>query len=222
MKADIRLAIFDFDGVIVDSGGDIADAVNYARVKYGRQVLPNEEVFKFIGFGSKTLIKKAFPDVDDSQLFDEIYDTYYDYYMTHCVNKTIFYDGVIDVFDKLREMEIDIAVMTNKPEGLTKAILDKLGVDKYVRFVVGPESISALKPDPEGIEKILEEFECEPENAIMVGDSYTDIIAGRAAETWTCAVTYGIGDTRRLLESEPDFVIDRFDELLENIDVVDG
>lgn len=217
MKADIRVAIFDFDGVIVDSGGDIADAVNYTLERYNRQILPTEEVLKLVGFGSKTLIKKVFPDVENNELFEEIYSTYYDYYMAHCVNKTVLYDGVQEIFDSLKENKIDIAIMTNKPEGLTKTILDKLDAKKYVSCVVGPESISALKPDPEGIEMILEQFECEPENAIMVGDSYTDIIAGRAAETWTCAVTYGIGDTRRLLESEPDFTIDSIKDLLENL-----
>ncbi|MDD3364092.1 MAG: HAD-IA family hydrolase, partial [Syntrophomonas sp.] len=84
----------------------------------------------------------------------------------------------------------------------------------YFDLIVGPESVNKMKPDPEGIIKVLNAFGRDVEQAIMIGDTYIDIEAGRRAGTKTCGASYGLGNKEELIKSRPDFIISDISELL--------
>lgn len=213
-KLEVSVIIFDFDGVIVDSGKDIANAVIYTLKHFNRPLLPKEEIISYVGRGVENLIRRSFKDSNEDIIAQAI-PVYREYYLRNCVVETKLYSNVKETLEFFAEKKL--ALVTNKPEDMTRRILDAFGIEKYFKLIVGPESVKKMKPDPEGIQKVLDLFDERPEKAIMVGDSYTDILAGKKAHTYTCGVTYGIGSTKELIEAGPNFVFDDIIKLTETL-----
>ncbi len=217
----MQTVIFDFDGVIIDSSMDISNAANHTLEVYGFRRLPNTKIIGFVGLGAKKLLRLCFAesagvehDANPSALdldLDQIYKTYFDFYMAHCADESTIYDGVIETLKELTRRGVACAIVTNKPETLTKKICSVFEIEKYFEKIIGPESLSKMKPDPEGINKILEG---KARDAMMVGDSDTDIQAGRNAGIKTCGVTYGLGDLEKLHKEKPDYLVDNLVEIL--------
>jgi HAD superfamily hydrolase (TIGR01509 family) len=134
--------------------------------------------------------------------------------------ETKLYPNVKETLKDIKEHRRDkkIALVTNKPEEISKKILAGLGIRQYFDLIMGPESVKKIKPDPEGIRKVLDTFGIVAEKAIMVGDSYVDVKAGRSAGTNTCGVTYGLGNKKELIKAAPDFYISDMSQLLEHIE----
>jgi phosphoglycolate phosphatase len=105
-----------------------------------------------------------------------------------------------------------MAVLTNKGVAMTREILSGLSLDGYFFDVRGGDSFVTKKPDPEGLLHILREAGIDAQDAIMVGDSRNDVLAGKAAGAVTCGVTYGLGASG-FSEHPPDFTVDRFPDL---------
>jgi len=208
LKANVL--IFDFDGVIIDSRADIVNAVKYTLEYFGRPLLSDDEIVSYVGWGADNLVRSCFKGCDD-EIIQKAIPFYRKYYLENSVEKTRLYRNVKETLDYFKHKKI--ALVTNKPEDISRSILDKLGITAYFGIVVGPESLKRLKPDPEGILKVLDFFGEKPENAIMIGDTYTDIEAGKAAGSHTCGVTYGIGAVKDLLGASPDFVVNDIIEL---------
>ena len=204
-KPYINVLIFDFDGVIIDSRDDIAGAVEYSLKHFGRPSLPRDEIISYIGWGADNLIRSCFKGCDD-EVIREAISFYKKYYLDNSVKETRLYKNVKETLDFFKGKKI--ALVTNKPEDISLSILDKLGVADRFNIVIGPESLKKLKPDPEGILKVLDAFGEDPKKTIMIGDTYTDVEAGKAAGTYTCGVTYGIGSTEDLLKASPDYIVD--------------
>ena len=223
----MQTVIFDFDGVIIDSSIDISNAANHALEVYGFRRLPNTKIIGFVGLGAKKLLRLCFAesagvehdanlsaldlDLDSDLDLDQIYKTYFDFYMTHCADESTIYAGVVETLKQLTRRGVACAIVTNKPEQLTKKICSVFDIEKYFERIIGPESLSKMKPDPEGINKILEG---KSGDAMMVGDSDTDIQAGRNAGIMTCGVTYGLGDLEKLRKEKPDYLVDNLAEIL--------
>jgi len=107
-------------------------------------------------------------------------------------------------------------VLTNKGVAMTREILSGLSLDGYFFEVRGGDSFGTKKPDPEGLLHIVREAGADAREAIMIGDSRNDVLAGRAAGAVTCGVTYGLG-VSGFAEHPPDFTVDRFPDLFRRI-----
>lgn len=219
MKYPVNLVIFDFDGVIIDSGQDIASAAQHVLKLFDQPVLSQEEIISYVGHGVQYLIRNCFKGCDDD-FVEQVIPVYRKHYLKNAVVKTRLYEHVEETLKYIKKSGEDnkIALVTNKPEDLTYKILEVLGVKPYFDMVVGPESVKKMKPDPEGILQVLEQFKIPPQQAVMVGDSHVDIEAGKNAGTITCGVTYGLGDREELIKSSPDILINDLAELLEHIE----
>ena len=185
MKLKIDLIIFDFDGVIIDSGADIANAINYSLKHFDKAELSKEEIVGYVGHGAEYLIRQCFKDAND-ELVKEAESFYKKYYLDHCVEETKLYINLKDTLEFFKNKKM--AIVTNKPENLTKKILKELLILDYFDLIVGPESVTQLKPNPEGLIKVLQTLNETASKAIMIGDSYTDIEVGRKAGMNTCGV----------------------------------
>ncbi len=214
MKIEIDAIIFDLDGVLIDSGEDIANAVIHAISDLNTKRHTKQEIISFIGSGVEQLIRKAFDGCDDDTIFKAI-KIYREYYIENCTVNTHLYSNVKDTLKYFETKKI--AVLTNKLEDQSIKILEKLDIKKYMNLVYGPDSVPNMKPSPDGIFKILKEFDVKPNRAIMIGDSDTDIIAGKRAGVNTCGVTFGLGSLLDLKNEKPEFLIDNMIELKENI-----
>lgn len=207
-----ELIIFDLDGTLIDSSGDIAWSANRTLEAFGYVPKGMEDVKAHVGWGVKNLLEKLMPDMPSDRL-DEARLKFLEFYGTHLVDETIVYPGVKDAIGLFRKKGKKLAVATNKPYFLAQGILLELDMWKDFNMVIGGDSMPDKKPSPEPIIKILGELGVSPQDAVMVGDSPIDNEAGRAAGISTIGVTYGFRDKNELLLSGFDILIDSIDEL---------
>lgn len=216
---NINFIIFDFDGVIADTEADIAGAVQATQKQWQSKVMLIPEITKFVGHGAAYLIANCIPHISQEESAKAL-EWYKKYYLEHCVVDTRLYPNVEETLEWFQGNNGKMAVVSNKPEPLTKLILEQLGVIEYFEIVLGPESLKNMKPHPEGLIKAIDFCGGKAENTLMVGDSYSDIEAGMAAGTYTCGVLFGIGDKQKLIESKPDFLIEDMLQIKDNINPI--
>jgi haloacid dehalogenase superfamily, subfamily IA, variant 3 with third motif having DD or ED/haloacid dehalogenase superfamily, subfamily IA, variant 1 with third motif having Dx(3-4)D or Dx(3-4)E len=205
-----RLLVFDLDGTLVDSKEDIANAVNVALESFDLPPLPNPVIYSYVGDGASALILRALPP-EKADLLPEVLDRFLAYYQRHLLDTTRAYPGVVEALRKWAGI-YRMAVLTNKGVAMTQEILSGLSLDGYFFEVRGGDSFGTKKPDPEGLLHILREAGVDAQEAIMVGDSRNDVLAGKAAGALTCGVTYGLGASG-FADHSPDFTVDRFPDL---------
>ncbi len=218
--------LFDLDGVIVDSGLGISSCANTALEHFGYKTLPLELIISFIGNGAKRLIQDTLTaaSVDYNTMANPSFDDFFSWYLAHyeknAVNKTPLYKDIIPLLEHLTSLGIPLGLVTSKPLGVTKVVLSHYEIDRFFDAVVCPEMITHLKPHPESLElavKTIEEkrsITVDASNVLMVGDSATDIQAGRSLGAKTCAITGGLGNTEKLLAEKADIVLELACELM--------
>jgi len=205
-----KLYIFDLDGTLIDSLNDLKTAINYSFRTLGFEEKTVEEVKKAVGYGSVKLISDLLPDDVSEDVRTKAFDIYLDYYNKNCYKETIIYDGVFEIFDILKERENKIALLTNKPSQPTEILVDKLGFSKYFDMVVAGDTYELRKPDPYGINKILEKLNIDKQDAVMIGDSYPDVQAAKSAGVFSVGIVGGY-DTQNM---KPDLEIGQIKDLL--------
>lgn len=208
------LFIFDLDGTLIDSKLDLAHAVNATRASIGLGPLEVEVIGSYVGNGAPVLIRKSIePDAPGADL-ESALRFFIDYYHEHRLDYTRLYPGVRETLDGLREAGRTMAVLTNKPVRISRAIVDELGVGGHFVRVYGGNSFEQKKPHPVGIDTLLSETGIARQRAVMVGDSSVDIKTARNAGVAACGVTFGF-QPETLLAEPPDYLIDRMEQLLE-------
>ena len=208
----MNLLIFDLDGTLIDSKLDLAHAVNATRAHMGLGDLPHQLVFSYVGNGAPTLMRRSLgPEASEEQV-QEALDFFLAYYRDHMLDHTTLYPGVADTLDVLLQSGKRMAVLTNKPVRISKAIISGLGLEKHFFQIYGGNSFEQKKPHPIGIETLLSEAGTDARNAMMIGDSAVDIQTARNAGIKACGVTYGF-QPETLAAEPPDFLIDRFEDL---------
>ena len=210
----MRALIFDLDGTLIDSKLDLALAVNAAMEELGRAPLAHDTIFSYVGNGAASLITQSLGEGATEEDCLRGLEFFIKYYSVHKLDHTSLYPGVRETLDTLRGMPM--AVLTNKPVGASRGILQGLGLSDHFRFVYGGNSFERKKPDPMGVENILREFGAGPAQVMFVGDSEVDVLTARNAGTWVCGVTYGFG-SHRLAEYPPDILVDNLTELLPHL-----
>lgn len=214
MEYPVSLLVFDLDGTLVDSKEDLSAAVNASIGSFGIPPLPRESIYRFIGDGATALVRRSLPP-NRMELLPDALERFLSHYGKHLMDTTRAYPGVADA---LREWsgKYRMAVLTNKPLSMTEALLSGLSLSHHFFAVRGADSYPTKKPDPLGLLRIIEEAGATPRRTLMVGDAKNDILAGRAAGTLTCGVTYGLG-TDSFAAHPPDFTVDRFPDLFGRI-----
>src|SRR5258708_16403107 len=147
-RVNMDLLIFDLDGTLIDSKLDLAHAVNATRSHMGMSALDHERVYSYVGNGAPVLIRRAMgerasePDVQQALQF------LLEYHREHFLDYTTLYPGVREALDRLRDGGKRMAVLTNKPVRISRAILDGLGVGGHFFQVYGGNSFDLKKPGP--------------------------------------------------------------------------
>lgn len=207
----VRLFIFDLDGTLVDSLEDITASVNFALQKLGRPVIPIAKVREFVGDGVAALLSRALGD--RQEFLDDATGIYTVHHSRHLTVRTRLYPGVAETLERFRQ--VPMAVVTNKPVVFSEPILEQLGIRGFFRDIIGADSGLPLKPEPDAFRKLMADLNAAPADTVVVGDGITDVRAGKAAGTVTCAVTYGFRSEEKLRAEHPDHVLHRFSELRE-------
>jgi phosphoglycolate phosphatase len=209
--------LFDLDGTLVDSKTDLSSAINLMLADLDRPSLDEAVVGGFVGDGVRVLVYRCLTATDPNlQPPEEALHTrgialMHSHYAKEMLKTTRLYPQVAETLasfgNKLK------AVVTSKEVRFTKIILDHFDIAKYFVEIVGGDTTPARKPDPRPVLEAVRLLGGSAADAVMVGDSENDINAGRRAGARTCGVTFGFRTAEQLRLSEPDLLIDRFDQL---------
>lgn len=206
-----RAVVFDLDGTLIDSRGDIAESANHMLVEAGRERLSEGVISSFVGDGARLLVARSLGLEVDSPEVGPHLEVFLRYYEAHPVVRTKVYPGVQELFSTLASLPL--ALCTNKPRRTTDPVLRALGWQDSFRVVVAGGDTKEKKPHPEPLERIARELGLRPDELVMVGDGPQDIGAGRAVGALTVGVRGGILEEARLLASEPDVLLDSLEQL---------
>jgi phosphoglycolate phosphatase len=177
-----ELVAFDLDGTLVDSVADLAAAVNHALAEIGRAPLTIDQVRPMIGGGSRVMLQRALVATGGDEQLDRLLPGLVEFYAAHIVDQTRPFPGVVDALDALRAQGVALAVVTNKREQLSFALLEALGLTERFACIIGGDTpgLAAMKPDRAPIDLMLRKCPTTG-RAAFVGDSIYDIQAARAA-----------------------------------------
>ena len=215
----IKLLIFDLDGTLIDSRLDLVHSVNATLRHMKRPELPDHVIASYVGDGAPALIQRALgEEAANEQLVRSGLEYFLAYYREHKLDHTTVYEGVKEALVAIRNSSNGIprqmAVLSNKPVRPSQAIVEALGLSGFFMRVYGGNSFASKKPDPEGAKAIMQEAGSLPGETLIVGDSAVDVVTGRTAGLWTCAVTYGFAP-HTLAAVSPDALVDTPSELAE-------
>ncbi|HEX6738795.1 MAG TPA: HAD-IA family hydrolase, partial [Vicinamibacteria bacterium] len=163
------------------------------------------------GDGAGVLVARALARVGLSRQAEEVLPLFLEHYASCLLHTTVLYPGVREALDGLPPRQL--AVLSNKPGNMTRAVLAGLGVaDRFFR-IYGGGDLPTRKPDPGGVHQLLADAQAAREEAVLVGDSAIDVRTGRAAGVRTVGVTYGL-DPEGLRSEGPDHILGDLRELL--------
>ena len=185
----MKLLLFDLDGTLVDTLPDIAAAVNHALCVHGLKERTLEEIRMFIGDGAEMLIRRACGNADEATA-KSVSDDFMSYYWHHLYDFSVPYGDICDVVKSLKGGGAKLAVVTNKPSVAAKPIIDRF-FDGSFDAVLGVSSPCDRKPRPTQVFKAAEICGVPLCDAIMIGDSGTDVETARAADIKACSVLWG-------------------------------
>jgi phosphoglycolate phosphatase len=151
------LIVFDLDGTLIDSRLDLAHAVNAMRRHMGMAPLDNDRVYSYVGNGALVLIQRALGDGASEAEVAAGLEFFLQYYSAHKLDFTTLYPGVRESLDRLRAAGKKLAVLTNKPVRVSRAIVEGLGTGSHFFQVYGGNSFEFKKPHPIGIETLIRE-----------------------------------------------------------------
>lgn len=189
----LRLLVFDLDGTLVDSIGDIASSVNAALLeRYGDSGrLPAEVVRGFVGGGARQLIERCLAALDKpGDDVGAVFARFLPIYRARLVETTVLYPGMRDALDVIAP-RAKMAVLTNKPGDFSRDIVRLLGLAGRFIDVIGGDDLKTRKPDPEGLLKLCAMAGVARAEAALVGDSAVDIQTAKKAGCLAVGVQWG-------------------------------
>jgi phosphoglycolate phosphatase len=195
--------IYDLDGTLVDSLGDIASSVNSVREDNGLEHLSLKQIRSYLGSGINALISKAIPGMCEK--FKQNVDDFKSYYKQRILNTTVMFSGVKEMLESLKDKKK--AILTNKNEVYAKEIVEKLEIAGYFVEVWGGDTLAVRKPDLKTILELVKTTKSKLSKTVMIGDSANDFLVAKAAGVRSIAVTYGYCDLNQIEVYGPDYIV---------------
>ena len=207
----MRLIIFDLDGTLIDSKNDIADSVNYTLKRLHLPSLQNSLIYSYVGNGVLPLLEKVISCSNKKSNLENALKVFRKHYEEHLLDSTRLYPGVMEILKHFSD--VNMGLVSNKPERFVKKILKGLNVDCFFPVVIGGDTLKTKKPDPQGVNMIRNRFGADLHETVIVGDGGVDIETGKEAGIHTCGVSYGLRDRKELVEAGAEIIIDDILEL---------
>jgi 2-phosphoglycolate phosphatase len=207
----LRGVVFDLDGTLIDSRGDIAASTHYALAAHGFPLIPRSLLLTYVGDGARRLLARSAELAPEDPRLDALVTTFIDYYTAHPLDHTVLCRGAERALGACRDLLV--ALCTNKPRVTTERVLAGLDLDRYFRVVIAGGDLPQSKPDPLPILHIASELGLEPAELAVVGDGAQDVLAGRAAGARTVGLTDSIQPSERIRAANPDVLLDSLEQL---------
>ena len=216
-----QLLIFDFDGTLIDSVPDLADATNAMLTTLGKDTHPLDTIRNWVGNGSRMLVERALMgkiEVLEDELTVEETDhaeqVFFDAYKNLSNSKTVAYPNVDSGLRQLKEAGYTLALVTNKPIRFVPKILESFGWTSLFDMVLGGDSLTTKKPDPAPLLHVCDKLGVMQDKAVMIGDSRNDILAGQNAKIDTLGLSYGYNYGQDIRDLNPTAAFDDFATLV--------
>ena len=209
------IIVFDLDGTLVETAPDLLDSLNHCLELAKLPQVDEVQLRRYVGMGGKVMIERAFaaqgrPLAEDH--LAELLVAFLEHYTDNIPGRSLFFPGVDRALDRFESAGYLMAVCTNKYESLSTKLLEALGVAHRFGAICGQDTFDFRKPDPRHLVETIRLAGGDPERAVMVGDSKTDIDTAIAAGIPVVAVDFGYTDVH-VRELGPSRVISHFDEL---------
>jgi phosphoglycolate phosphatase len=209
------LLVFDLDGTLAETAGDLIGTLNVILEREGVAPLPLAQARFMLGAGARALIQRGFAAVGravEGERLEGLFHDFITHYESRIAQESHLFPGVAASLDRFAAAGWDFAVCTNKMEHASVKLLKALGAADRFRAICGQDTFAVCKPHKEALLGTIAKAGGDPARAVMVGDSRTDIDAARNAGVPVVAVDFGYTD-RPVGEFAPDAVISHFDDL---------
>lgn len=209
-----QLVIFDLDGTLLNTVGDIAAATNHALTTLGHPTRTVEEIKSFVGNGINKLFERALPEpykTEENVL--RMRAAFIPYYNEHGTEKTVPFPGIVTLLEQLQTSGKLLAVASNKYQQATQALVRHFFPTIRFVAVLGQRDGIAVKPDPSIVEEIRREARVERNEILYVGDSGVDMQTAINAQVEAVGVTWGCRPRQELQKFNPRWIVDTAEEI---------
>ncbi|MEL7253100.1 MAG: HAD-IA family hydrolase [Pseudomonadota bacterium] len=207
--------VFDLDGTLADTSGDLIEAANacFRQMGEGDLLVPGQDAATALT-GGKAMLRLGLKRLgrEDEAEVDAWYPALLEAYEAKIDHHTQFFPGALEAVETLKTRGHRVAICTNKPEGLARLLFTNLGVLDRFHSLIGADTLPVRKPDPEPLREAVRRAGGDPEDAIMIGDTITDHSTARAAGVPSILVTFAPG-RETVAELGPDALLHHFDDL---------
>ena len=220
MSRSAPLIVFDLDGTLAETAGDLVATLNHILIREGLDAVSEAQARSMVGTGARNLIKLGFEKSGATVAADRLEILFKDFlghYEENIAVHSFLFPGVAQALDRFAAAGFAFAVCTNKASKPSVKLLNELGVAKRFRAICGQDTFAWWKPDPRALLSTIDLAGGDPARSIMVGDSRTDIDTAKAAGVPVVAVDFGYTDTP-VSELGPDHIISHFDELWDAVE----
>lgn len=206
MKKKYTCIMFDLDGTLLDTIGDIRYSINLTMKELGYPEHTNEEVRSFINFGARRLIELALPeDRRSDEEIDSTLQIYLGHYSENVCIETEAYEGTQELIKKLKEEGYLLSVVSNKPEKMVSELCEMFFGKNTFAYVSGTGGGKPTKPDRACIDLALQSMGADADGLLYVGDSLVDVKTAHNAGAPCVGVTWGFHGKDGFCDEIPDF-----------------
>lgn len=185
------VVLFDLDGTLVDSSGDLAAALNAVRASLGLAPIATAQIRSAISVGARAILSQGIPEQPAEALIASHLDAFFEHYLACLGTRDHLFDGIPEVLTAIEAQGSRWGIVSNKREDLARLVIERLGLDRRCAVLIGGNTLARSKPDPLPVVTACQRLGIEPSQAVFIGDDARDIEAGRAAGTGTVAVRWG-------------------------------
>ncbi len=193
MPGNRHILVFDLDGTLVDSAADIAGAANDTLAEYGAPPLGLDAIARMVGDGAPMLMERALAASGLAVTLAEVMPRFVIHYDAHATRLVKPYPAVVETLSVLQDDGYRLGICTNKPAAATRLVLAACDMESYFSVTIGGDSLPQRKPSPEPLFAAIAALEGTPDQAVMIGDSATDLACAEAAGIPALIIPSGYG-----------------------------
>jgi phosphoglycolate phosphatase len=207
--------VFDLDGTLLDTLGDLAASTNYALRTHGMPEHSLDDVRRFVGNGVRVLMERAVPQGAENPQFEAAFQTFRTHYMQHSLDTTKPYDGILETLEALKAEGCRLAVVSNKMMAATQELCRHF-FRETIEVAIGEHEAQGIrkKPAPDTVNEAFRQLGVGKERAVYVGDSDVDILTARNSGLPCISVLWGFRDRDFLIQHGAETFISAPSELL--------
>jgi phosphoglycolate phosphatase len=208
----LRVVLFDLDGTLMDTVADLSDALNDTLRRSGRPPVDEVQVRRWVGDGARALLGKAMAHAGaPAGAADAAWAGFAEDYVERCGTRSTLHAGVRPMLRRLREQGLRLVLLTNKEAAFTQRLLARHDIGSEFELVVAGDTLPVKKPHPGVVTHVLQALDAQPDEAMLVGDSVTDVRTARAAGIGVQLVRHGYAQGDLDGDDRPDAFIEDFE-----------